>query len=220
LIDDDAVDDDAVDDDTVDDDTVDDDTVDDDTVDDDTVDDDSIDDDTTPIDCNAVITRQPYLQSVTQTGITVMWGTDIPGDSTVEYGLTDALGQTVYLADQQIVHLVELTGLEPQTTYYYKATSCHDETTVASFRTAPLRDTPFNFTAFSDNHCHAEIFGPFVDMMIGFDPDFAISVGDTVDDGRDPTQYDPCFFTPAQELFRSAPVYVAFGNHEHFSLTY
>ena len=91
---------------------------------------------------------------------------------------------------------------------------------VASFHTAPQRDTPFNFVAWSDNHCHAGIFNPLINYMIALDPDFAVSSGDTLDSGWDMAQYDPCFFTPAQDLFRIAPIYVAFGNHEGFSLPY
>ena len=57
----------------------------------------------------------PYLQHVTQTSITIMWLTDQPASSTVEFEQNVSLSRNVSLADKRNVHEVELTGLEPET---------------------------------------------------------------------------------------------------------
>ena len=209
-------DDDTGDDDTAPDDdaTPDDDTGDNDTGDDDTGDDDTGDDDTTPMDCPAVITREPYLQLATSTSMAVRWWTDEEGDSLVEYGPTPDLGN--YEVDHELTYKHELVieGLEPGTTYYYKARSCLDETTVASFRTAPEGNTPFNFVAFGDNQAGWETFTEIADMMTQEDPWMVLSVGDIVDDGWNLPDWEQQLFGPAEELLRSAPIYVSIGNHE------
>jgi hypothetical protein len=182
--------------------------------DDDDDDDDDDNDNDTPLDCPAVITRQPYLQLMTQTSVHVLWRTDQPGDSVVEWGPTAALGEQVRREDLTKRHELAIKNLEPGTTYYYKARSCLDETTVASFRTAPLPDEPFNFVAFADSQSNFDIFGQIAELMRAEDPWVAISSGDTVGTGWTPSDFDEQLFGPAADLWRSTPLYVAIGNHE------
>ena len=54
----------------------------------------------------------------------VQWTTDVPADSRVEYGLTDAyeLG-TVSDAAKTLEHAIVLAGLEAETTYHFRITS-------------------------------------------------------------------------------------------------
>ena len=69
---------------------------------------------------NIFITRGPYLQQPTPTSIKVLWRTDISSDARVRYG--DAPGNLTDQVDDlllQIDHSVELTGLDPETRYYY-----------------------------------------------------------------------------------------------------
>jgi hypothetical protein len=53
----------------------------------------------------------------------VTWTTDAPTDSTVEYGLTTAYGQTAGAAGLTTSHAVTLSGLAPATRYYVRVTS-------------------------------------------------------------------------------------------------
>lgn len=76
------------------------------------------------------ITRGPYIQNpqALPTSASFEWWTNVVGDSTVEYGTTPALGQTVTVAQTSscdvgsagTCHLVTLTGLTPGTLYYYR----------------------------------------------------------------------------------------------------
>jgi hypothetical protein len=64
--------------------------------------------------------RGPYLQSGSDSRVTVCWRTDVPTDSRVEYGLDPgSLDSAVDDPASVINHAVTLTGLEPNTTYYY-----------------------------------------------------------------------------------------------------
>ncbi|HXG67965.1 MAG TPA: fibronectin type III domain-containing protein [Blastocatellia bacterium] len=66
------------------------------------------------------VTRGPYLQSGTPTSVVVRWRTDVATDSRVRYGTTQ--GNLTLTADNPTItteHEVTLTGLSPETTYYY-----------------------------------------------------------------------------------------------------
>jgi hypothetical protein len=70
------------------------------------------------------VTRGPYLQLGTPTSIVVRWRTDVAMDSRVRYGA--APGSLTSFADNSTVtteHQVTLTGLTPDTQYYYSVGS-------------------------------------------------------------------------------------------------
>ncbi|MFC1742290.1 PKD domain-containing protein, partial [Nanoarchaeota archaeon] len=86
----------------------------------------------------------PIIFSVQAIGITnvsanITWGTDQSSDSLVEYGLTTALGSSTSDATMTFSHNMPLSGLTPNTTYYYNVTSCN------SFAKCSTSG-PFNFT--------------------------------------------------------------------------
>ena len=68
----------------------------------------------------ATVTRGPYLQSGTPSGIVVRWRTDATTDSEVRYGA--APGSLTFRANSSTVtteHEITLKGLTPDTQYYY-----------------------------------------------------------------------------------------------------
>ncbi len=66
----------------------------------------------------------PVVQSnMSTTGFTLSWDTDLASAGTVEYGLTEDLGQVIEGASSTTDHSVDLTGLEPGTIYYARAIS-------------------------------------------------------------------------------------------------
>src|SRR5947207_5718260 len=76
------------------------------------------------------ITRGPFIQNpdADPTKITIEWWTDVTGNSTVEYGLTQGLGLTATVAlagscdfgSVGTCHTVLLTNLLPGTRYFYQ----------------------------------------------------------------------------------------------------
>jgi tetratricopeptide (TPR) repeat protein len=65
------------------------------------------------------VTRGPYLQLTTPSSVVVRWRTSTPTDSVVRYGTTLALELTAQAAGPTGEHVVALSGLEPETSYYY-----------------------------------------------------------------------------------------------------
>ena len=66
------------------------------------------------------LTRGPYLQLGTSDSIVVRWRTDESKESKVKYGTTlGVLDQQVQINGTRFEHEVPLTGLLPDTRYYY-----------------------------------------------------------------------------------------------------
>src|SRR5215213_10148118 len=88
-----------------------------------------------------VLTRGPYLNLATQSGIIIRWRTDIATDSKVSYGTTAGnLPQSVTDNTPTTDHIVQLSGLATDTKYFYSVGST--STTLQGdannyFKTAP-----------------------------------------------------------------------------------
>ena len=65
----------------------------------------------------------PDAVSITTNTATITWTTNELSDSNVGYSLDTSYGSSVYDGTLVTSHSVTLTGLQPGTTYYYKATS-------------------------------------------------------------------------------------------------
>src|SRR5262245_48039317 len=67
-----------------------------------------------------LVTRGPYLQLGTSTGIVVRWRTSLPTDSRVRFGASLAsLDRSEEVPGSRTEHVVALTGLAPSTRYVY-----------------------------------------------------------------------------------------------------
>lgn len=66
------------------------------------------------------VVRGPYLQTPLPDGVTIMWRTDVNSNSTVWYGTDQAnLSMTANGNSNATDHVVQITGLQPGTKYYY-----------------------------------------------------------------------------------------------------
>ena len=63
---------------------------------------------------------RPYLQFGTQTSMTVMWQTSLPGSSIVHYGETAACEQQIEVNENRLLHEIQITGLKPETLHFYR----------------------------------------------------------------------------------------------------
>ncbi len=66
---------------------------------------------------------EPYLQYVTQTGITVMWQTSRSATGRVHYGETDEVPQQADGPADKSIHEIKLSNLVPETQYFYRVSS-------------------------------------------------------------------------------------------------
>ncbi|MFN8237341.1 MAG: metallophosphoesterase [Chitinophagales bacterium] len=96
------------------------------------------------------LSRGPYLQSLTNNSVKVMWRTSSATTSVVKWGSSPGtLTNTVTDTTKVVNHIVKLSGLQPKSTYYYSVG--FDVTTLAGgneqhhFVTAPSPDDTAGF---------------------------------------------------------------------------
>ncbi len=155
------------------------------------------------------------------TTMSVTWFTetlDDPG-TTVEYGEDATLGTSVtgivkqVPGRQALVHEVNITGLEPGTTYHYRAGSSSSFSEVYTFTTAPEPGEPFRFALYGDQG-RTDNSKSVRDGVAAADPDVIVIAGDLAyDETVHQRQWDD-WFIMNEELFATTPVIPAMGNHE------
>lgn len=185
---------------------------------------------------------KPFLQDAEPNSIRVTWETASGTETTVNWGTTVALGNTTsgtsaigQLTSQ--LHHAQITGLQPNTRYYYQVKTGALTSTVVDFITPPLKNSEksFKLVAMSDMQqdsgnptvfdkiCNDGII-PYISSTysndIAAELGFVMIPGDLVDNGLSYNQWANTFFQPSENLFRSVPVYPVLGNHEVNTPTY
>lgn len=160
------------------------------------------------------LTRGPYLQSVTATSAIVVWRTNLPGSSRVDYGVGD-YAHSIDLPAPTTEHVITLTDLITSTEVLYRVSSDGVELGCGSFRTAPGPDRPFSFAVIGDSGNGSAAQYATADRMTALDPQFVLHTGDVIYPDGQADGYDPFFFKPYQALARRAPVFPTLGNHDY-----
>jgi Calcineurin-like phosphoesterase len=91
------------------------------------------------------VVRGPYLQLGTPGGVVVRWRTDVATDSAVWYGTTILLGSSATSAVQTTEHVITLSGLQPDTKYFYSVGTTAQTLAAGSgqfFHTSPVPGSP------------------------------------------------------------------------------
>ena len=176
----------------------------------------------------------PYLQTPTPTSVYISWHASPGEESIVEYGTDETLGSVetgtvhIFPDSSRWWHTVKLTGLTPETTYYYKAKTDSFESKIFKFKTQPpdgKKNGHFRFLVLGDTRTDVAKFTEVVDSMkstairlygdsIEETINLILNVGDIVTDGRFLSQYKKEYFDPFRSVSGNVPVMVGIGNHE------
>ncbi|MDA1230692.1 MAG: metallophosphoesterase, partial [Planctomycetota bacterium] len=168
---------------------------------------------------------EPYLQFGTQNSMTVMWRTAGPATSVVNYGETVECLQQATSDGTSEIHEVTITGLTPETQYFYLVESeLEDGSLVESgaftFSTAVKSGTPFAFAVFGDTQGNPKVSSRLAEMAWAQRPSFLLHVGDLVDNGTVPAHWTEHFFPGLKPLAQRIPFYPVLGNHEKNAKNY
>ncbi|MBN1808511.1 MAG: metallophosphoesterase family protein [Planctomycetes bacterium] len=167
----------------------------------------------------AAIVTGPYLQNSRPDGITVMWETDTPGDSYVDYGPTAAYGSTAGQAESVTLHEVSVNSLAAGSVYCYRVRTGGTQSAGFAFRTAPTKGSSgFTFFAYGDNrtyfYAHEEVCQAMRLECEGVRT-LLFNSGDTVtNDAAVQADWQREFFRPLFDVAASMPFYIGRGNHE------
>jgi hypothetical protein len=155
----------------------------------------------------------PYLQRVLKDEAVVMWRTNYPTNSCVDYGLNQIPEKTLHSSKRTQGHEIELNGLDPGTSYFYRIQSDSVTSEWYSFTTEAPNDTAFSFILYGDNQTNFLTHRDIVSAFQRHTFDFIISVGDVVQRGHS-SDWNTEFFNPLASVIKYKPIYAAIGNHE------
>ena len=171
---------------------------------------------TTPTQAQAVVLmRSPYIQSLTSTSVIIAWRTNIKTDSLVRYDFTPWADRAQYrfaVSDNTPTtkHELTMTGLFPDTTYYY----CVEVGGAAlasgeSFHTARTTSNPKVVFGISSDYNRAE----FAEIIGEAGADLYLNAGDISFQHGGPGRMDG-FFDAFEGLLKSVPAFPSPGNHD------
>jgi len=170
------------------------------------------------------VSRGPYLQRASASQVTVRWRTDVATDSVVNYG-TDSgnLNQTAQDPTSSTEHGVTVTGLLPNTTYYYSVGD--SSTTFAQgpdffFETHPSPGTgqATRIWVLGDSGTADANAAAVRDAFLGFNGgshvDLWLMLGDNAyNDGTD-AEYQAAVFDMYPTILRNSVLWSTLGNHD------
>jgi hypothetical protein len=174
----------------------------------------------------AGLVRQPYLQIGTPTSVVVRWRTDIATDSVVRFGGSPAELISSVTADQgspKTEHEVTLTGLTPDTRYYYSvgsssATFSSGESHV--FFTAPPVGSahPTRVWVIGDAGTgtanQLAVRDSYYSLAQGAYTDVMLMLGDNVYETGTDDEYTSRHFGVYQDMLRQTVSWPTIGNHD------
>lgn len=171
--------------------------------------------------------KQPYSMAPTTTSVKILWQMNDeakPTDALVYYGTNaENLDQQVLtndgwnVEDEGFVHVVTLTGLQPNTRYYFTvgASATRRLDKIFSTKTAPEEGTAFRIFTISDIHGNAcNNWSNMQDFICGLNCDIALMNGDLVSSKGNDRNWNNYFFSPGAQFLGQVPVISSPGNHE------
>jgi hypothetical protein len=179
---------------------------------------------------------QPYLQTPTTNSIYISWNSYNNTSTSVQYGTALSLGSSTTGSYEDIGiiptinrwHTVKVSGLLPDTRYYYRCISGTDTSEIFHFRTPPDPGTAgshIRFLKFGDNQSNALISASIADTAVYLmkqlygnnwqdSISFVMNSGDICQSGADLGRYTNEYFNSFSGLSAYVPSMVSIGNHE------
>lgn len=183
------------------------------------------------------IVVQPYLQDAEPTSIWIYWETDAQDQSIVDWGVdsltlsNQTTGGFINSGGGARIHTVQLTNLQPDSLYYYRATTGSAISPIRHFKTPPLpsQEASIQIIAASDmqidggnpNMWDEIVHDGIIDYVqtkygnnLSENIAMVLIPGDLVATGPIHSQWQTDFFGQADPLFGYVPIYPVLGNHE------
>jgi len=174
---------------------------------------------------SGTLTRGAYLQQAGPTTMTVRWRSSQAIAGRVQYGaapasLTSSASEGAAVTD----HEVTLTGLTPNTTYYYNIGSAYDTLaggdTAHKFTTPPTAGTTPNTRVWvlgdagTGTSSQTSVRDAFYTWTGARDPNFVLQLGDNAYNSGLDSEFQSNVFNIYGSLMHRVPFWSCLGNHE------
>lgn len=167
------------------------------------------------------LSRGPYLQNGSTTAVTVRWRTSASATGVVRYGTNPSnLDQSATGSSTQN-HEIRLTGLRPDTTYYYSVG--HGTTVLASgascfFVTAPVAAKPTRVWVLGDSgsgtSAQKSVRDAYYNHTGSRHTDLWLMLGDNAYESGTDAEYQSKLFDIYPAMLRKSVLWPAYGNHD------
>lgn len=178
---------------------------------------------------NASVVRGPYLNMATQNSIHVRWRTNINANSVVNFGTIDgSLTSTVTDATLTTEHDVTITGLNPDTKYYYSIGNTNPTIQTLNtgskyfFTTLPIKGVErlSRFIIYGDcgnnSSNQINVRNKMMQYMGSNHADGFLLLGDNAYNAGTDAEYQSGFFPQYQDSFlRNVVLWPSPGNHDY-----
>jgi hypothetical protein len=173
----------------------------------------------------AVVTRGPYLQMGSPNQVVVRWRTDVPTDSRVSYGMCLSCLDLI-IGDGLVTteHVVTLSGLVPNTTYYYAVGSTAEilagGTATYFFLTPPMlgESKPTRIWVLGDsgsaNSSAQAVRNAYYSFTGSRHTDLWLMLGDNAYSSGTDSEYQAAVFNMYPEMLRKSVLWPTLGNHD------
>ena len=161
-----------------------------------------------------VAERYPYIQSPDQASAIIAWNNATVGVGTVNWGTSAAsLTNTVSDVASTQLHALSITGLQPNTKYYYQAICGSFQSSVEYFYTAKPNDVrQMDFVVYGDCGFNSSQQDSIAAHMAATAQDFGLVVGDV--DQLTGNNYDVNYFSHYTRMTKHVCHFTAIGNHD------
>lgn len=179
-----------------------------------------------------MLTRGPYLQIGSPTGITVRWNTSEAGAAKIMYGESlSAKSKSVSKPELTKIHEIRIENLKPKTKYYYSIYQNDvllDGDSTNYFVTSPVPGSskdPVRMVAFGDcgtlQPAQVEVAKRVSEYFGGKPIDGWLLLGDNAYNNGFDSQYQTNFFDIYQKFFlKNTVLWPSPGNHDYSDLTW
>ena len=171
--------------------------------------------------------KMPYSMAPTTSSVKVLWQMQDetePTEAMVCYG-TDSTNLNMQVttsegwnvAGEGYVHVVMLSGLQPNTRYYFTvgASATRRCPKISWTKTAPEAGTAFRIFTISDIHGNAKKnWSNMQDFICDLNCDIALMNGDFVSSKGNDRNWNNYYFSPGAQFLGQVPVISSAGNHE------
>ena len=171
--------------------------------------------------------KKPYSMAPTTNSVKVLWQMSeetAPTEALVYYG-TDSTNLNMQIAttdgwvvaDEGYVHVVTLTGLQPNTRYYFTVGKNANRRypKISWTKTAPEQGTAYRIFSISDIHGNARNnWSNMQDFICGLNCDISLMNGDFVSSKGDDRNWNNYYFNPGAQFLSQVPCMSSPGNHE------
>ncbi|MGC9363687.1 MAG: fibronectin type III domain-containing protein [Fidelibacterota bacterium] len=126
----------------------------------------------------------PYLQNVLGDSATIMWQTNLPANSIVEYGRRKGSARRIEVAGSRKIHEICLRNLRKNARYFYRVISDSLQSEWFSFRSYNPNRKKLRFALYGDSQNNFMVHRKIAVAIEKHDPEFIVHAGDLAHGGR------------------------------------